>query len=258
MKQRVYEILSSAGPGDHASRFVDFLIMGLIIFNVGAVIVETVDEIHTGREALFNLFELVSVAIFTMEYVLRLWSCTVDPRYASPVMGRIRYATRPLMIIDFLAIIPFYLPFFFAVDLRILRVLRLLRIFRLLKLGRYSRALQTLGDVLTGKKEELLISLFVVMMLLVLASSCMYYAEKDAQPEVFSSIPAAMWWGIATLSTVGYGDVVPVTAAGKIIGAVVAMLGIGMFALPAGILGGAFVEEMGARRRGEPGPDDSA
>ncbi len=151
-------------------------------------------------------------------------------------------------MIDLMAILPFYLPKLIPFDLRFLRAVRLFRIFRLLKLGRYSESVRLLGRVLNAKKEELGVTIFAVLILLVICSSLMYYAEHQAQPEAFSSIPAAMWWGIVTLTTVGYGDVYPITLPGKILGAIIAVLGIGLFALPAGILASGFADEMQKKR----------
>lgn len=148
----------------------------------------------------------------------------------------------PLAMIDLFAILPFYLPMIIPLDLRFIRAVRLFRLFRLFKIGRYSKALSLLKKVLKDKKEELILIIFVVFLLLIIFSSLMYFIEKEAQPEAFSSIPEAMWWGIITLTTVGYGDVYPITPLGKILGALIAFLGIGMFALPAGILGSGLVE----------------
>ena len=148
-----------------------------------------------------------------------------------------------MAVIDLLAILPFYLPLL-SLDFRFLRIVRLVRVFRIAKLGRYSKAVQTLGRVFRAKAAQLAIATSFILMLLVIASSLMYYAEHDDQPEQFSSIPASMWWGVTTLTTVGYGDVIPVTGLGKVIASIMAILGIGMFALPTGILGAGFVEEM--------------
>ncbi len=245
-KWRVQEILETAQEDDRASRAFDIFIITLISLNVVAVVLETVAGIRESAGAFFFWFETVSIAVFTFEYVLRIWSCTVVSGHASPLVGRVRYALRPMLLIDLLAIAPAYLTML-PIDLRFLRALRVLRVFRLLKLHRYSVALQTLSRVLVGKKEELVITLFTLLLLLLISSSLMYYAEHDAQPNVFTSIPAAMWWGVATLATVGYGDVYPITPLGKLLAGVVAVLGIGMFALPAGILGGAFVEQLSKR-----------
>jgi voltage-gated potassium channel len=243
IQQRTHELLEPAAPGDAASRAVDILIVVLIGLNIVALILESVASLSLRFGTWFGAFEAASVAVFTAEYLLRLWSGTADPRYRHWLTGRVRRAARPMMVIDALAILPFFLPMVGA-DLRFLRALRMLRIFRILKLGRYSHAAQVIARVLVRKKEELVVTLTVVALLLVLGSSLLYLLENDAQPEAFSSIPAAMWWGIATLSTVGYGDIYPVTGAGRLVGAVVALLGIGLFALPAGILGGAFLQEI--------------
>jgi voltage-gated potassium channel len=154
----------------------------------------------------------------------------------------------PLAVVDLFAILPFYLPFT-GIDLRFLRIMRMMRIFRVAKLGRYSQSLQMLQRVIMIKKEQLICSLFILLLLVIVAASMLYYAENGVQPEVFSSIPASMWWAIATLTTVGYGDVYPVTGLGKLMASIIAVLGIGMFALPTGILGAGFVEEMSQRQK---------
>ena len=171
----------------------------------------------------------------------------MDPRYKDPVRGRLRFLVTPMALVDLMAVLPFYLPFLFP-DMRFMRAMRLFRLFRVLKLARYSESLQTFVDVLRLKKEELLLMLFAIMILLVISSSLMYEAENAAQPEAFSSIPAAMWWGIVTLATVGYGDVFPVTPWGKFIGSVVVLLGIGLFALPTGVLASGFAEVLAKRK----------
>ena len=248
-RRRAFEILEIAAVGDAASRAFDLFIITLISLNVVAIILESVERVSSKYAIFFAAFEVFSVGVFSIEYVLRLWACTADQRYSHPLRGRIRYALTPLLLVDLMAVMPFYLPMVIPVDLRFLRALRLSRFFRLLKAARYSESLRKLGIVMNAKKEELFVAGFAVVILLVIASSFMYYIENQAQPEAFSSIPAAMWWGIATLTTVGYGDVYPVTPAGKIVGAVIAILGIGMFALPAGILASGFAEEL-RRRRG--------
>jgi voltage-gated potassium channel len=160
----------------------------------------------------------------------------------SGISGRLKYMTTPMLVIDLLAILPFYMPFVFPVDLRFIRALRMFRLFRLFKLGRYSDAMKMIGLVIKNKKAELLTTLFIVFLLLVVSSSVVYFCENGAQPKAFSSIPASMWWGITTLTTVGYGDVYPVTVVGKIFGAVICLLGIGLFALPTGIISAGFVD----------------
>lgn len=249
VKKRTFEILDIASAGDLSSKIFDVFIMTLISLNVIAVILETVEGLSSQYILYFKIFEVFSVVVFTIEYYLRLWSCTADKRFERPVMGRIRFAWTPLALVDLMAILPFYLPMIFPIDLRFIRAVRLFRLFRLFKLGRYSNSLKTLGNVFKAKKEELIITIFAVSILLVFTSSLIYFVEREAQPQAFSSIPSAMWWGVATLTTVGYGDIYPITPIGKFFGAIIAILGIGMFALPAGILASGFAEEMQRRRK---------
>lgn len=249
-KRRTHELLERELGESRLDYAVDLFITTLIVCNVCAVMLETVAWIGAPWEFYFRAFEVFSVAVFTAEYVLRVWTCNVDPRYAGAVRGRLRYALSPLPLIDLLAVAPFYLEFL-AFDLRFVRALRLFRLFRLFKLARYAESMRTLGAVLRSRREELLVTLFVVVVLLVFASSAMYHVENEAQPDQFSSIPAAMWWGVTTLTTVGYGDVYPVTTAGRFLGAAIAILGVGLFALPTGILASAFSEELQKKRRRE-------
>jgi voltage-gated potassium channel len=241
IRRRTWEIVEAAKPGDKASRVFDITILTLIFFNVLAVIIGSVHSVMERWGEFLELFEIVSVIIFSTEYVARLWSCTVDPRFSGHIRGRIRFAFRILSIIDLLAILPFYLPFL-GIDLRSLRVLRLLRILRITKVGRYYSSLNLVKHVFQAKKEELVLTSALMCLLLIVSSTLLYYCENNVQPEVFSSIPATMWWAIATLTTVGYGDMYPLTTIGKICASLIALLGIGMFALPTGILGAGFVE----------------
>jgi voltage-gated potassium channel len=250
LRKRTYEILDVARPHDRPSKAFDIFIITLIGLNVVALILQSVEHIRILCPTLFRYFEVASVVVFSIEYILRLWSCVENPSYTRPISGRVRFAMTPLAIIDLLAVLPFYLPFT-GLDLRFLRVVRMMRIFRVAKLGRYSQSVQTLSRVIRARKEQLATSIFVLLLLLVIASSLMYFAENSVQPESFSSIPAAMWWAVATLTTVGYGDVYPVTELGKLVGSIIAILGIGMFALPTGILGAGFVEEL-QKTKGSP------
>jgi voltage-gated potassium channel len=252
-RRRVHEILVHSKANDGVSKAFDTFIVGLILVNVVAMIVESVEQVHALVPTWFKAFEIFSVVVFSVEYVLRIWACVEEPRYANSVVGRMRFAMSPLAIVDALAVLPFYLPFF-SVDLRVLRMFRLFRIMRIMriaKLARYSESLQMLLRVVKSRSEQLLSAVFILLILLVVAASLMYYAEHDAQPKVFSSIPASMWWAAATLTTVGYGDAYPITAIGKIMAGMIAMLGIGMFALPTGILGAAFLEDLDRHKKAQ-------
>jgi len=243
-QKRLFEILEKAQDDDSSSKIFDVFITILICLNIVAVILETVEILSMNYRKYFDLFEIFSVVIFSIEYLFRLWVCNQNREYSRPIVGRIKFAITPLALVDLIAVLPFYLPMVINLDLRFIRALRLLRLLRLFKLGRYSDAIKKLINVFRREKEALLITIFILFIMLITSASLMYFIEKQMQPKVFSSIPAAMWWGIATLTTVGYGDIYPVTPLGKFLGAVIAFLGIAMFALPAGILSSGFAEEI--------------
>ncbi len=240
LKKRCYEILEKGSHHDVLSRRVDLFIISLILINIVAVILESVQWLRLEYHYTFLIFEWISIIVFSLEYLLRIWSITEKPEYARPIVGRIKYFFSFYSIIDLAAVVPAFVPFLIKADLRIVRGIRLLRLFRLIKLSRYNRAFGHIKRVMKSAKEELIISLFAVLTLLVVASSIMFFIENEVQPEAFSSIPATMWWAVATLTTVGYGDVYPITALGKCMAGVIAILGVGIFALPAGILANGF------------------
>ena len=232
--------LLTVGDGGRVGRCVDYFIVALICVNVLAVSLETVDWLYERYATEFLVIETVSVVAFSIEYAGRLWAITEHPEYRRPIRDRFRHAQSPYMLVDLLAILPFFVGVF--VDLRFLRAMRLIRFLRLLKLARYSESLRLFFRAFRIKRNQLFITLNIGVVLLFIASNLMYFAERNAQPEVFSSIPAALWWGVVTLTTVGYGDVHPVTPFGKLVGAMIAVLGIGLFALPASILASGFIE----------------
>ncbi len=249
MKRRIYEILEIGESGDWVSRAVDMALMLLIISNVTALVISTDEKIHAAAPNFFLYFETVSFSIFAVEYLARLWACTTEPRFAHPVRGRLRYMLQPLMVADAAAVLSYFIILLLAAGgggLGVLRALRLVS--RMARLARYSPGMRALVFAIVSRKNELLAVVSVVGTLLVLSSSLMYFVEESAQPDNFSSIPAAMWWGIITVTTVGYGDVSPVTPLGRILAGVIALLGIGIFALPAGILGSGFMEQVNQRQ----------
>ncbi|MCP9752347.1 ion transporter [Ferruginibacter sp. HRS2-29] len=248
-KRQIYLLLDPADGGTTADKAINSFIVGLILLNTIAVILETVQSIYTPYRQVFYIIELFSVGFFSIEYLLRIWCCTCIEKYKHPVKGRLKYMLSPGAIIDLLAILPFYLPLMGPGDLRFVRSLRLLRFFRFFKLGRYLNASRVISNVFKSKKEELVLSFVITLFLIVIASCVMYYAEHDAQPEKFSSIPETMWWSVATLTTVGYGDEYPITGLGKFLTACISILGIGMFALPAGILASGFSDEFKKLRK---------
>ncbi len=247
LKRRIWRTIDGHVVSPAGRTFV-VGISALIVLNVIAVILETEDVVYRGRETEFEVFDWISVSIFAVEYVLRVFACTVDPRYAGPIRGRLKFMLQPLSLVDLAAILPAFLPML-PIDLRLLRLFRLARFLRVLKLGRYSESFQTLHNVLRAKRSELWVAISAALLLLLLASGLMYFCEHDVQPKVFSSIPASMWWAVVTLTTVGYGDVYPVTVAGKLIASVIALSSVGLFALPAGILASGFNDEMQRKRR---------
>lgn len=245
--QRAYEILEGT-TNDKVSRGFQIFIIALISLNVLFVIIETEESVLDEYGYFFTPFEIFSVIIFTTEYAGRIAVCKLNPKYENTRYARLRFIFTPMMLVDLAAILPFFLPFI-VTDVRFIRIIRLLRLFRLFKLARYSEPMQTLGEVFKAKAGDLAVAFFILFIVLIFASSLMYHAEHQAQPEVFSSIPASMWWGVVTLTTIGYGDTYPVTVLGKIVAGGVAILGIAVYAIPTGIMASAFTEELRKKRQ---------
>lgn len=242
LKARLYKVLEAGHSHDWQSRLFESAMAVLIILNVIAFSLETVPAIHDRHMVFFRLFDIISIAIFSLEYAARLWVCTEHPpfRGLSPLRARLKFARGPLMIVDLLVIAPFYLGFLFAIDLRVLRILRLLRFF---KLARFSPAFNTMLRVLVRERSALLGVLIVLLGMVIISASMLYLAEGDRPGSNFSTVPEAMWWAIVTLTTVGYGDVTPETPLGKMLAGVVMVSGLGFFALPIGIIASGFMEE---------------
>ncbi|MDX1498762.1 MAG: ion transporter [Woeseiaceae bacterium] len=246
LRRTVYRYLDNAAEDDTASRIVDILLVVLITASVLAVVLESIPAVEARFARQLYWFEVVTIAVFSVEYLLRVWtSIETDPaRRDQPVRTRLRFMLSFHAIIDLLAILPFYLLLFGVfgnVDMRFLRAARLLRV---LKLTRYFAALNLLIVAVRENGRALAASFLILVTVMLFAASGMYYFERNAQPVAFGSIPAAMWWAFATLTTVGYGDVTPVTVGGKIFGALITVVGIGMVALPTSILASGYSQQL--------------
>ncbi|MGP1586710.1 MAG: ion transporter [Treponemataceae bacterium] len=243
IKKRVFEIIQTASPNDKASKVFDISLIILILLNVCLVIADTF-VLPIPVQKISTWIERISVVIFSIEYLLRIWTADFLFPKKKYFVAKIKYIFSFMAIIDLLAILPFYLPMFLPIDLRVLRVLRIIRLFRVFKISRYTNALSSIVKVFKNKQHELLSSFFVVLLLMIVASVLMFSIENKAQPEVFKNAFDALWWALATLTTVGYGDIYPITILGKILSAIIAILGIGLVAVPTGIISAGFMESI--------------
>ena len=250
LRREVFHILTPESRATLAQRGANVAVNLLVLANVLAVILESEPYLSTRFGMAFDWFETFSIAAFSIEYLLRLWTCVEQSTYQNPVSGRLKFALSPMMLMDLAVIVPGYLPAQYFIDLRFVRIVRLIRMLRLLKFARYSRTLQTFGTVFRQKQTDIGLMVLFLLVLVVISSSLMYFVENAGQPDKFSSIPASMWWSVMTLTTVGYGDIYPMTPLGKFIGSMIALIGIGFFALPAGVLAAAFAEQLALERTG--------
>lgn len=246
LRRRIYEILEGVRDGDPLSDLFDKALVVLIILNVAAFIAETVPSMKRAYGPWFELFEIVSVGLFTLEYALRIWTAVEVPylKRMSSWQARLAWARRPYLVIDLIAILPFYMEHVFGLDFRFVRLLRVLR---LLKLSRYSPAMHTLARVIYGERRALIGAAYLLSAAVIFAATGIYFLEHEVQPEKFGSVPDSAWWAISTLTTVGYGDVVPITPWGKAFGAIVMVAGLCILALPVAIISTGFAQEAGRR-----------
>jgi voltage-gated potassium channel len=247
IKQNIYNLIDGTQGNHRADAYVDIFVSVLIVLTVFVVFLESYEDLSTQYRGLFDGFEAFSVSVFLTEYILRIWTADLQFPELSKSRARMKFIFSFFGLIDLIAILPFFIPLVMKVDLRIIRSLRLLRLIRIFKLGRHSKSLRLVGEVLRETRFDLLVTMLVTFILLIVASTLMFYLEKDAQPDAFQNIGQAMWWAVATLTTVGYGDIYPVTGMGKLLSGFIALLGIGIVALPTGIISSAFVEKMKAR-----------
>jgi voltage-gated potassium channel len=240
-RRQVYELLEHAQPGDLWSERIHGLLIFFIVLSVASVVLESVPSLRDTYGRLFDVVEILAMIVFTTEYALRLWAAVEYPpyRHMMPWQARRAHMMTGGAIIDLLTVIPFYLGFFIPADLRGFVIFRLLRF---LKLARYSPGMRSLLEAVHEERRALAACLVILMGLVIAAASVMHLVEHEAQPDKFGTIPDAMWWAMITLTTVGYGDVVPTTALGKIVAAMTAVMGLVMLALPVGIIATAFSE----------------
>jgi len=252
IKQNIFEIIQPSAEGKTVSRLFDLFIMILILISVVSVFLMTFEEIPRNIIRSLREAECATMLVFSLEYLSRVWTADLLYPEEKPWRARLKYIRSPMAVIDLLAILPFYLPMLISFDLVGIRAIRLVRFLRLLKLNRYSDAFMAITDVFRAKSREILVSLFCVFLLMIVASLLIFYAEHDAQPKQFANAFSGLWWAVATLTTVGYGDIYPITPAGRILGGIIALLGIGMAAVPTGILSSGFVELLEKKKREEP------
>jgi len=246
LRHRLYEILDQASVGDGIGRLVNRLIVLLIVVNLVAITIESMPAYGTRYAVLFEAIELLSLIVFTIEYALRVWVAVEHMPYGKEKASRARlkFMLSAFGLIDLLAVLPFWLAFVAPAGLRVLLVFRVIRF---LKLARYSPGMRSLLDVLYSERRALFGCLVILGGATLIAASVMHVVEQHAQPEKFGTIPDAMWWAIVTLGTIGYGDVVPVTALGRLVAAVTIFTGLIMIALPVGIVATAFANEIHRR-----------
>ena len=240
-RRRVYEILEQAQPGDRASRIVHALLILLALASVSAVVFESVPSYAARFGSVFGIVEIVTVSIFTIEYLARVLVAPLHPHYQSlpAFRARLRHVVSLPALVDLVVVLPFYLALFLPSDLRVFVVFRIVRF---LKLARYSPGIRSLYEAIVNERRALLACLIILGSLVLAAASVMHLVEHQTQPEKFGTIPDAMWWAVVTLTTVGYGDVVPTTPLGKIVAGVIAIMGLGMLALPVGIIATSFAD----------------
>jgi voltage-gated potassium channel len=247
LRRRVYWALEGGRAGGAAGAVVEGVLIALIVLNIAGYTLQSVPSFEAAYARPLAEFELVSIVVFALEYVARLWTAPEDPLSgeSGPMLGRLQFALRPMMVIDFLAVAPGIVALF--VPFADLRVLRLFRLVRLLKIARYSPALSALAHVLVEERRALYGSLLLFLCAMLLFAAAMHAAEGAVQPRVFGTIPASMWWAVATLTTVGYGDAVPHTAIGRAIAGIAMIVGLGLAALPVGIVATGFANSIHRR-----------
>ena len=251
VKKKIHVLLHPTQGETKWDKVLNAFLIILILLNLVAVMLGTEASIYEKYKAFFDGFNYFSVAVFTIEYVLRLWSCTNEEKYHHWFWGRIKYIFSWDALIDLAAILPFYLTSFIILDLRELRLLRLLRLLKIFRLTSYMKATKVITNVFKNRFKELTIALTMVCGLIIIAACLMFFVEHPVQPKKFASIPDTLYWAVITLTTTGYGDMVPITSMGKLLTGVFSLMGVALFALPAGIITSGFLEEIRKSRKSQ-------
>lgn len=248
-KKHVFNLVEKGSHGSKVNLIFDYFIVTLIMLNVVAMAIETLNNLHPGTIHILRIFEIGSIVIFSLEYIARIYISDLTFPANNKAKSILKFILSPYGFVDLLAILPFYLPFLLKIDLRFLRIIRLIRFFRIFKLSRYNTSLRLIKDVFKEKRGEIGITFFIAFLLLLVSGFIMYIIENPAQPEQFPDVFAALWWAVATLTTVGYGDIAPITPWGKVVSSFVAFIGIGLIALPTGIISAGFIEKIKVRKQ---------
>lgn len=248
-RKRLYEIVEVGAAGDAVSRGYDILSTLLVLINLTATLLSTYDSIELHYGAALSAVERVTVAFFALDYVARLFAA----RFMRPSLPEgkalAKYVISFTGIVDLLSFLPYYLPVFFPAGAVAFRMFRVVRIFRLFRINAYYDSLNVIAQVISGKKQQLLSSVFIILVLMLASSLCMYSLEHEAQPDVFSNAFSGIWWSVSTLLTVGYGDIYPITTMGKVFSIFITFLGVGMVAIPTGIISAGFVDQYSRLKR---------
>lgn len=248
-RRRIAQIIEVGSSGDWISRGYDIVSTLFLLLNVAVTVLYTFDEMELNFGPLLLSIEAVTVAFFALDYVLRVWTA----RFARPGLTEKRAIKKYVLsftgVIDLLSFLPYYLPFFFPAGAAVFRLFRVVRIFRLFQINAYYDSLNVIAEVITSKRQQLLSSVFIILVLMVASSLCMYSVEHEAQPEVFSNAFSGIWWAVSTLLTVGYGDIYPITTMGKLLSIFITFLGVGMVAIPTGIISAGFVDQYSRVKR---------
>ena len=248
-ERALYYIVDEKDESNRLSKSFNYFLMVLITLSVGEMALETDDSIFLPYMWYFTVFDIFTVMVFSVEYIIRIMTAHLDPENA----GKTRWQSiRSYMfsfagIVDLVSILPFYLTFT-KIDLRVLRMIRLMRFLRVFKITRYNNSMKLVVDVIKDKSSEIGVIMGLIIIIMIISSFIMFYAEHDAQPDQFPNVLGCLWWAVVTMTTIGYGDVYPVTMVGKIVGSTMALLGIGLVAMPTGIISAGFLEKVNERK----------